>query len=57
MDSSGLGALVSVLKGAKEKGGDLGLICPEGSVLKVFAITGLDNVFRVFPDESALADA
>jgi anti-sigma B factor antagonist len=57
MDSSGLGALVSVLKGAKEKDGDLALICPEGSVLKIFAITGLDNVFRVFADEGVLADA
>jgi anti-sigma B factor antagonist len=47
MDSSGLGVLVGGLKHAKERSGDLALVCVEGPVLKVLTITGLDKVFAI----------
>lgn len=54
MDSSGLGVLVGSLKRSRERGGELALVCTEGSVLKVLTITGLD---RVFPIHTSVADA
>ena len=54
MDSSGLGVLVTALKRAKERGGALALVSPEGSVHKVLTITGLD---RVFPIHDSVAQA
>lgn len=54
MDSSGLGVLVGALKRLTERGGELVLVCPEGSPLKVLMITGLD---RVFPIHAAVDDA
>ena len=54
MDSIGLGVLVGSLKRSRERGGELALVCTEGSVLKVLTITGLD---RVFPIHSSVADA
>ncbi|MFM7718450.1 MAG: STAS domain-containing protein [Actinomycetota bacterium] len=54
MDSSGLGVLVGSLKRSRERGGDLALVCQEGSILRVLTITGLD---RVFPIHASVADA
>jgi anti-sigma B factor antagonist len=54
MDSSGLGVLVTGLKRVRERDGVLALVCPEGSVLKVLTITGLD---KVFPVHATAADA
>lgn len=54
MDSSGLGVLVGSLKRSRERGGELALVCTEGSVLKVLTITGLD---RVFPIHASVDDA
>jgi anti-sigma B factor antagonist len=54
MDSSGLGVLVTGLKRVRERDGALSLVCPEGSVHKVLAITGLD---KVFPIHQSVAEA
>jgi len=48
MDSSGLGVLVAGLKRARERGGELALVFGEGSVQKVFGITGLDKIFPTY---------
>ncbi len=48
IDSSGLGALVGALRRARERGGDLRIVCSKDSTLKVFRITGLDKVFPIF---------
>ncbi|MEP7059421.1 MAG: STAS domain-containing protein [Actinomycetota bacterium] len=46
MDSTALGVLVSSLKRARERGGDLALIGAGGSPLKVLSLTGMaDGVF------------
>jgi anti-sigma B factor antagonist len=47
LDSTGLGVLVAGLNRAKEVGGVLSLVCPQERVLKLFRITGLDEVFTV----------
>lgn len=47
MDSSGLGVLVGLLKRVRESGGQLAVVCGEGTVLKVLSITGLDQVIPV----------
>jgi anti-sigma B factor antagonist len=60
LDSSGLGALVSLLNRARSGAGQLGLICPHRRLRRVFEITGLRRAF-VFGDDlddvlSALAE-
>jgi len=47
LDSTGLGVLVAGLNRAREIGGSLSLVCPQERVLKLFRITGLDEVFVV----------
>ena len=39
--------LVAGLNRAREVGGSLSLVCPQERVLKLFRITGLDEVFTV----------
>jgi anti-sigma B factor antagonist len=46
IDSSGLGTLVGGLKRASEHNGEIGIVCTNPQIRKVFEITGL---FRVFP--------
>ena len=50
LDSSGLGALVSLLNRARSGAGQLGLICPHRRLRRVFEITGLRRAF-VFGDD------
>ena len=50
LDSSGLGALVSLLNRARTGEGQLGLICPHRRLRRVFEITGLRRAF-VFGDD------
>jgi anti-sigma B factor antagonist len=47
-DTSGLHALVGARKRARAEGGDLLLVTPGAGVLRIFAITGLDQVFPSF---------
>ena len=45
IDSSGLGALVSLANQVGERDGQLGLLCPQQSLRRVFEITGLRRAF------------
>ena len=49
MDSSGLSVLVACMKRMREAGGELAIACPNGSILKVFTVTGLDRLFTIRP--------
>jgi anti-sigma B factor antagonist len=49
MDSSGLSAIVSGMKGARETGGHMAIACANESILKIFAITGLDRIVTIHP--------
>lgn len=47
LDSTGLGVLVGGLKRLRSHDGDLGLVCSQPRVRKVFEITGLTKVFAI----------
>jgi anti-sigma B factor antagonist len=56
LDSSGLSALVSGLKAARERGGTLKLAGLSEQVGRIFKLTMLDRVFELYPSvEAALA--
>lgn len=54
VDSSGLGALVSCLKSARQAGGDLRLVAPTEQVAMVLHMTNLD---RILQPRASVADA
>jgi anti-sigma B factor antagonist len=57
LDSTGLGALIGANKRAKEGGGEVRLVAQEGQILRLLRITGLLEVFRVYPSiEAAKTD-
>ncbi|MGH8862708.1 MAG: STAS domain-containing protein [Jatrophihabitantaceae bacterium] len=47
LDSTGLGALVAARTTAAERGASLPLVCTHRRILKLFTITGLDDVFAI----------
>jgi anti-sigma B factor antagonist len=56
IDSTGLGTLVAGRNHASESGATLRLVCKGERVLKLFRITGLHDVFAIFPTiEQAIA--
>ena len=55
LDSTGLGALIGAHKRATEHHGNLRLVAHEGQILRLLRITGLLDVFEVYPSvEDAL---
>ncbi len=58
IDSSGLGAIVSVLKQAGTKNGELMICSLQDATLSMFKLTRMDKVFNIYAQESdALAAA
>jgi anti-sigma B factor antagonist len=53
LDSTGLGVLVGARNAAVEAGSGLPIACDDGRILKLFRITGLDNVFEIHPSVDA----
>jgi anti-sigma B factor antagonist len=49
IDSTALGVLIGALKRCQEAGGSMRLVVAEPRVLKVFEITGLTELFSIFP--------
>jgi anti-sigma B factor antagonist len=49
IDSTGLGALVAALNHAKSTDAALRVVCSSERLLKLFRITGLHEVFSIFP--------
>jgi anti-sigma B factor antagonist len=57
LDSTGLGALIGAHRRAAENGGSVRLVVQEGQILRLLRITGLLDVFAVYPSvDAALAD-
>jgi anti-anti-sigma factor len=55
-DSSGLGVLVRAHKQARSEGRQVLLVIPAVSVLRIFAVTGIDDLMPNFPSlDEALA--
>lgn len=53
IDSSGLSALLSVLKAARAAGGDVVLLSPSAAVASVLRLTRLDQILEAYDDEGA----
>jgi anti-sigma B factor antagonist len=53
IDSSGLSALLSVLKAARAAGGDVVLLSPSATVASVLRLTRLDQILEAYDDEGA----
>ena len=53
INSTGIGVLVSLLTKFRSRGGEMVLINPADHPRKMLALTKLDNVFAVVPDEAA----
>jgi anti-sigma B factor antagonist len=51
MDSTGLGALVSAFKAARKANGDISIVAPSPQVQKLFKLTAMDRVFRIFQSQ------
>ncbi len=54
IDSTGLGVLVGAIRRARSAGGDVRLVCTNSRLLKVFDVTGLDEIFTI---EATVDDA
>ena len=57
MDSSGLSVLVGGLAAARSRNGSLSLAGPDERILRVLTITGLTDVFEIFPSVGAACEA
>ena len=56
LDSTGLGVLIGGLKRARERDGDLKLICDNVRILRIFEITGLTKIFDIYRTEAEALD-
>lgn len=56
LDSTGLGVLIGGLKRAREREGDLKLVCDNLRILRIFEITGLTKIFDIHRAEAEALD-
>ncbi len=56
IDSSGLGALISGLKTARQAGGDLRIAAPTNQVETVLSLTNLNRVLRTYASAEVAFD-
>ncbi len=57
LDSTGLGALIGAHKRSAEHAGSVRVVAQEGQILRLLRITGLLDVFAVYPTvDAALSD-
>ena len=57
LDSTGLGVLVGGLKRVKSHDGQLGIICDQEKILRIFRITGMDKIFPIYSGVDELGSA
>jgi anti-sigma B factor antagonist len=57
IDSTGLGVFVGALRRVRDHDGDLRIAGAKPSIERVFAVTGLDRVFRLFPSVDEALEA
>jgi anti-sigma B factor antagonist len=53
LDSTGLGILVGTAKKCRQAGGDLAVACARKNLLKIFQISGTQEILNVVPDVEA----
>lgn len=52
MDSSGLGALLSIQKMVQDRGGDLALCCVQGQARMLLEMTTTSHLFSIYDNQS-----
>jgi len=57
ISSAGAGVFIGALSEAQENGGDIVLLNPAASVLEVFELLGLTQIFTIEEDEAEAKDA
>lgn len=57
VDSQTLGLFVELLRAAQSRGGEVALVALNDRAQKWFELSGLENIFRILPDEPALTSA
>ena len=55
MDSSGLAGLINVQRSVERAGGRLIVVCPDGPVRRLFAISGTETLLGVEPQITVAA--
>jgi len=53
LDSTGLGILVGTAKRCRQAGGDLAVVCTRPNLLKIFQISGTQEILNVTPNQQA----
>jgi anti-sigma B factor antagonist len=53
-DSTGMNVLLSCLRQVQERGGELELAAPRPAVRKILQVTGLDSVFTIAAESTAV---
>lgn len=53
-DSTGMNVLLAAYRQASEQGGELALAAPRPSVRKILEVTGLEAVFTIYDDLTAV---
>ncbi len=56
LDSTVLGSIVGLLRRVREADGELGVVLPRGTALRIFEITGLDTILTTYPTRAAALD-
>jgi anti-sigma B factor antagonist len=57
MDSTGLSALLAIVRVAGESGRRLAIVCPEGPVRLILAVTGVEEDLPLYPTRAAALEA
>jgi len=57
IDSTGLGVLIGALKKVREQNGHIFLVCVDQQIKKVFTITGLIKIFKIFENNDKAIEA
>jgi anti-sigma B factor antagonist len=50
IDSTMLAVLMEAVRRLRPRDGEVGIVCVEPNILRIFEITLLDRAFRIFPD-------
>jgi anti-sigma B factor antagonist len=56
LDSTGLGLLIGALKRLRENGGNLIIVSPSVRIVRVFEITGLYKIFKIYETVAEAAE-
>ncbi len=56
LDSTGLGLLIGALKRLRENQGNLFIVSPSVRIVRVFEITGLYKIFKIYATEAEAAE-